>query len=362
MKKTKLKKSVKIVLIILTIIFFTLLSLYFLFLYLKSPVDKKSDAVIEFNIKSGTSTSEIAKILKKRELIRSEFVFKVCVKLYSKKTLKATVYDLKKNMSNEEIINILTDGNNYNPNSVRITFNEGESVKKYALKIEKYTNNTYQDVMNKLKDEEYLDSLINNYWFLSSDIKNNDIYISLEGYLSPNTYEFKDKDVLVEEIINTMLDQTSKELEEFKTIINNSNYSVHEYLTIASMLELEGTNSVNRKLIAGVFYNRLKNNMNLGSDVTTYYAFGEDMTKDLTVAQFNTDNPYNTRAKSMVGKLPVGPICNPSKSSIEASINPTDSDYLFFVADKHGKIYFTKTEKEHTKKVKEIKDKGDWIW
>ena len=64
----------------------------------------------------------------------------------------------------------------------------------------------------------------------------------------------------------------------------------------------------------------------------------------------------------MIGKMPVGPICNPSKSSIEASANPTQTDYMFFVADKNGKIYYTKTNAEHEKKIKEIKDNGDWIW
>jgi UPF0755 protein len=64
----------------------------------------------------------------------------------------------------------------------------------------------------------------------------------------------------------------------------------------------------------------------------------------------------------MIGKMPVGPICNPSLSSIEASAKPTDNDYLFFVADKNGKIYYTKTNAEHEKKVAEIKANGDWIW
>ena len=64
----------------------------------------------------------------------------------------------------------------------------------------------------------------------------------------------------------------------------------------------------------------------------------------------------------MIGKMPIGPICNPSKSSIEASVNPTQTDYMFFVADKNGKIYYTKTNAEHEKKIKEIKDNGDWIW
>ena len=361
MKNKKLKKSAIVILSIITLFVVLSLGAFLSFIYLKSPVDRNSNAVIEVKIDKGTSVNDIAKILKQRELIRSELVFKICVKL-SSKTLKATVYNFKKSMSTNEIINIMSDGNIYNPDLVRITFHEGKTIKSYAERVGKYTNNTADDFMNKFKDQEYLDSLINKYWFLDDSIKNPNIYVSLEGYLSPNTYEFKNKEVTVEEIIEKMLDQTEKELEEYKSVIESSNYSTHQYLTLASMLELEGTNSENRKMIAGVFYNRLKLGMNLGSDVTTYYAFHEEMNKDLKAAQFNQSNPYNTRAKDMGGKLPIGPICNPSKESIEASINPTTNDYLFFVADKHGKIYYTKTDAEHNKKIKEIKDKGDWIW
>ena len=358
-KKLKIKNLIKLMLII-AIITMGILSL--VVVHLKSPVDKNSTANIEVSIESGTSVSEIAKTLKDEELIRSEFLFKVMVKLHKGKTLKATVYELQKSMSLEEIVNILTEGNSYNPDLVRITFNEGDSVKKIAKKIDKYTNNTYDEVLEKVKDTTYIDSLISKYWFLTVDIKNPNIYIPLEGYLSPNTYEFKNKDVSIENIIETMLDQTEKELDEYKTVIDSSKYNIHQYITLASMLELEGTNSKNRKMIAGVFYNRLNKGMNLGSDVTTYYAFQEEMNKDLTVKQFNSSNPYNTRASDMGGKLPVGPICSPSKSSIEASINPTTNDYLFFVADKHGKIYYSKTDSEHQNKVKEIKERGDWIW
>lgn len=86
------------------------------------------------------------------------------------------------------------------------------------------------------------------------------------------------------------------------------------------------------------------------------------MDKDLTSEMFNTYNPYNTRSSAMAGKLPVGPICNPSIESIMASINPTKSDYYYFVADKNGNVYYTKTSSEHSAKVKELKEKGDWIW
>ncbi len=362
MKNLKIKKRVKIIAFCLLGLSILLISSCFLFLYLSSPIDKKSEAVIQINIKPGSSVSTIAKELKQRDLIRSEFVFKLIAKFHTTKTLKATVYDLTKNMSTDKIVTILTEGNSYNPNIVRITFNEGETVKKYAQKIAKKTNHTYDEVLAKIADTTYIDSLISNYWFLTDEIKNENIYISLEGYLSPNTYEFKDKNVSIEDIFKVMLDQTENELEKYRSQIESSSWSVHNYLTLASMLELEGTNLKNRKMVAGIFYNRLKVGMNLGSDVTTYYAFQEEMNKDLTIQQFNTSNPYNTRAKDMQGKLPVGPICNPSISSIDASINPTSNDYLFFVADKHGKIYYTKTEQEHLNKVAEIKEKGDWIW
>ena len=159
-----------------------------------------------------------------------------------------------------------------------------------------------------------------------------------------------------------LLDQTDKILTPYKEKISASGKSVHYYLTMASITELEGLNEKDRKMIVGVFNNRLAKNMNLGSDVTTYYGIQKNMTSDLTVQQFAQSNAYNTRASNMAGKLPVGPICNPSTISIDASINPTDNNYLFFVADKNGKVYYTMTNKEHEQAIKEIKQAGNWIW
>ena len=77
--------------------------------------------------------------------------------------------------------------------------------------------------------------------------------------------------------------------------------------------------------------------------------------------ELNTENPYNTRATNMVGKLPVGPICNPSKEAIEAVFNYKETDALYFVADKNGKVYFTKTNEEHNKMIKTLKSEGLWF-
>lgn len=343
--------------LVFTGLFMILLSC--VYLYLSGPVDKESNALIEVKIPSGTGTRDIGRILKKKNLIKNELFFSIYAKLNSSKSLKASVYNLKKNMNLGEIVDILSGGNNYNEDIISITFKEGMRLTDYALEIANNTNNTYDDVINVCNDKNYLNELINKYWFLTTDILDSNIYYPLEGYLAPNTYQFKNKDVSVKDIIKVMLDQTSKELEKYKEKMSNN---ISYYITMASIVELEGTNTDNRKMIVGVFNNRLKNNMNLGSDVTTYYALQYPMTSDLTTSQFATVNPYNTRGANMEGKMSIGPICNPSTSAIEASVNPTVNNYLYFVADKNKKIYYSKSLKEHERVVQEIKDKGDWIW
>ena len=346
-------------LLIIMLIGIMMIIMAFIWIFLSSPIDKNADTKVQIEIKSGTSTQEIASILKENDLIRSELAFKVHVKVYNVKSLKAATYIFTPSMNLNEIVKTLEDGNSYNPDLVVLTFKEGKTIPDYAKLISEKTNTSYEEIISTINDKEYLNTLITKYWFLTDSILNPNIYYPLEGYLAPNTYHFDNKEVDIKTIIEKMLEQTDKNLSKYKNTIENN---VHHYITMASMVELEGTNTENRKMIVGVFNNRLEKGMNLGSDVTTYYALQHPMTSDLTSAQFATDNPYNTRSTTMMGKMPVGPICNPSNSSIEASINPTANDSIFFVADKHGNIFYTKTMVEHEQKIREIKEKGDWIW
>ena len=183
----------------------------------------------------------------------------------------------------------------------------------------------------------------------------------LEGYLFPNTYEFYATST-PKDIIEKMLNSTASVLEDLKESITNSGYSVHEILTMACIVESEGANSDDRAGVAGVFYNRLKRGESLGSDVTTYYGAKVELSeRDLYQAEIDDcSNGYNTRGLCNWGKLPVGPINNPSLDSIKASLNPSNHDYLFFVADKNKKTYFTKTNSEHDAKVRELKAAGLW--
>lgn len=344
--------------IIFLIIGVLLLGTFGFYQYQVSPTDKSSNAKVEVVVKPGMSTSQIASLLKKKYLIRDELFFKVYMKLNRRDSIKASTYYLSKNMNLDKIVSLLEKG--ASNTDISITFKEGKTIKDYAKVISESTNISEEEFLTKMKDTTYLTSLINSYWFLTDVILDNNIYYGLEGYLAPDTYNFKDKDVTVEEVVKTLLDQEEKNLSLYKDTLSKMN--IHEVLTLASMAELEGVKETDRKLIVGVFQNRLSKGMNLGSDVTTYYAFNQAMDKDLTSEMFNTYNPYNTRSSAMAGKLPVGPICNPSKESIVASINPTRSDYYYFVADKNGNVYYTKTSNEHSAKVKELKEKGDWIW
>lgn len=343
------------------LVFLVTLIIFFISLYRYelSPTSK-DNTIIEVKIDKGMTTKNIAKELKKQDLIRNKTFFYLYVKLKNI-NIKASTYELSKNQGMKEIVETLHKGSNYNPNSIRITFQEGLNMRQIAKIIEKNTNNSYNIVLEKASDKEFLNKVIKKYWFITEDILNEEIYYKLEGYLHPNTYEFSGKDVTVEEIFTKMLDEENKILDVYKEELYKKDYNIHEILTIASMCELEGSEKY-RKDIAGVFYNRLDMNMNLGSDVTTYYGAKIEMhERDLTTGEINTTNAYNTRSNKMAGKLPVSPICNPSKSSIEAAIKPNNNKYYYFVADKNGKVYFSKTGTEHFQTINEIKSKGDWI-
>lgn len=341
--------------ILLVIIFGILIGSWF---YLSSPVDRGNKDTIELEVKSGATSTDIANELKNKDLIRSVTLFKIYLKINNVSSLKASNYEFSKSMSLEEIIKVLENGVVNNDNAVKVTFPDGERITKYATIISNNFDYSYDEVINYFKSKEIATQFISKYWFLTDDILNDSIYYPLEGYLAPETYYF-DKDSSIDVIVNRMLSQMDTNLKDYKSKIQDN---PHYYLTMASILQLEGTNTENRKMIAGVFINRLNNGYSLGSDVTTYYALQADMKNDLTKDQFAVINPYNTRGGNMIGKMPIGPICNPGESAIEASTMPTENDYYFFVADKHGNIYYTKTNAEHVKKVQEIKDAGDWIF
>ena len=350
----------KAVVIILSILALGILSAIIYYNVNLKAVSNESTEV-EFMVESGSTYYSVISKLKDEGLIRSELCFKLYIKFNKVNNIEAGTYKLNKNMSVKDITDLFSKGNTYNPDAIVITFKEGKNMRDVAKTISEFTNNTEGEVYNKLKDKEYLKSVINDYWFINNQVLNDDIYYSLEGYLYPNTYEFKNKDVTIEEIFKSMLDEMDKQLSKYKTDILNNNYSIHEILTLASIVELEGAKSDDRAGIAGVFYNRLNSNMPLGSDVTTYYASKIEMSdRDLYQAEINDANNYNTRSTHLSGKLPIGPISNPSIESIKAVLYPESHDYFYFVSDVNGKTYFSKNYQEHLQIRDDLIEAGLW--
>ena len=348
--------------IILLVVFTTVILALGVYYKVNMTGTSNSDTKKIVNIEEGT-INDIAKTLKDNNLIKNVSIFKVYIKLTNKSNLKAGIYELSENMGVEKIVKILEEGTKYNPNEISITFKEGINIRKIATLISENTNNSYDDVIKKASDETFIDTLINKYWFLTEDIKNKNIYYSLEGYLFPDTYRFNNREVTTEEIFTKMLDEMDKKLSKYKDEINKSDLSVHEIITLASIVELEGAKATDRKGVAGVFYNRLASSAypTLGSDATTYYATKiDDWSYSLTYKELNDcKNKYNTRCSSNTG-LPVGPICNPGIESIEATINPDKHEYYYFVADCNGKVYLTKNSTEHNNIINKLKKEDNW--
>lgn len=317
----------------------------------------KDTNVIEVTIPEKTSTKGIAKILKDKSLIRDETFFMIYVKLFQYNDLKSGIYDLNQSMGVKGIVEELRKGSTRYPGEISITFKEGLTMRGIAKVIAENTSHTEEEVFAKVNDATYLDSVIERYWFLTDEIKNKEIYYKLEGYLYPETYRFKNKDVAVDEIFNKMLAQMEIVLNPFKDKIQASGSTVHQIITMASIVESETAIKKDRAKVAGVFYNRLKSNMNLGSDVTTYYGVRRELNSgELTKVQYNTPNAYNTRV-GLIGQLPVGPISNPSMMSIEAALSPAEHNFYFFFANiATGETFFTKTYEEHLKVVAQFKN------
>lgn len=355
MKKRKLsfKKCFIAFLVLILLIVGTGVGFFF---YSLTPVEK--DKVTgKFTINDGTTTIEIIENLKSEGYIRNSYAFRLYMKIYEPQlVIEAGTYNLSPSMSVSEIITEFKEKKYDKPDSKYVTFAEGLTIPKLIRKLNEEFGITEKEVMNALNDEEYINSLIEKYWFLTDEIKNKDIYYPLEGYLFPETYDFYLNSSVVD-IFSKMLDQTDIILSEYKEDIENSKYSVHEILTIASIIQSEGTESENFRNIASVLYNRLNDGMKLECCTTAYYGDKKIQGEDEFGDSYTKVNAYNTY---VIDKLPVGPISNPGEAAISAAIKPAKTKYYFFLSDSSLKLYFSKTYNEHINKQNELISKGMW--
>ena len=317
-----------------------------------SPVDKKDTKEIVFVVKPGEKKATITKNLKSKGLIKNDKTALVYLFFNSDLNIQAGTYNLNKSMSVSDIFTKLHKGD-IRVETVDMTFLPGKRLTAYIDVISDTFGYDSEEILNTISGADYLTEQINKYWFLTDEILNDKIYYGLEGYIMPDTYEFM-SNASITDIFTRLLDQTAEKLEPYRAQIEASGYSVHEILTMASIVELEANTESDRQSVAQVIFKRLELDMALGMDVTTYYAEQKEMGEELTAAELNRGNGYNTRNSNMSG-LPVGPIDNPSLMSISAVFNPSDTDYVYFYADvTTGKVYFAETNEEFLQIIREV--------
>lgn len=350
-----MKKIVIIVIVVLCLLIAGGVGFYFWGI---NPKDNNDNLVI-FTILPGTSKTTIAKNLAQAGLIKSEIALDVYL-FFNKLNIQAGDYELSSNMKPSDMLKKFSDGD-VKINSYSITLIEGKRLTDYAKTLAEKLHFSESEFLEAANDQEFLGSIIPDYWFLTSDILKDGIYYPLEGYLFPDTYEFLET-VTPKEVIKTILNYTEEKLEPHKEEILANSYSIHDLFTMASIVEQEANTDMDRRTVTQVFYKRLTDNWSLGSDVTAFYGAKKEMGKDAeTWDVLNNQNPYNTRLTdgSMNGKLPIGPICSPSMSSIVATLYPTDTNYYYFVADTcTGEMAFLTTADEFYAKTTQLASKG----
>ena len=357
----KATSSIKTISIIFVVtLFLILLAIGGLYTYIVMPVNIEDESKVTFVVNQGDTVYGVIDRLAKEHLVKNAKLVKLYVKYNGINNFYAGEYELSKSYPLDMTLGILTGITNAKQDTINIQFVEGKRIPYYAKVIANKFDYSEEEVINTMNDKEFLNELVNKYWFITDDILNEKLYYPLEGYLFPDTYQFN-KDTSIKDIIETMIKKMDSVLSEYKQEIEGSSRSVHSLLTVASMVELEAVSAEDRALTAGVFYNRLEKGWTLGSDVTTYYDVKKDLVDGLTYKDLNTCNGYNTRGSSCQKGLPIGPIACVSKSSILAAIRPTETKYMYFVADKNNKLYFAETQSGHDQNIRDLKNKGLWL-
>jgi UPF0755 protein len=323
------------------------------YLYINSalkPVDSKSQEEIPVQVPIGSGTTTISKILEDRGVIKDAHVFKYYVKFKNESGFMAGDYVLTPSMTLQQIIDSLKTGKVIQEAAVKIAIPEGIQLSQIAGIIANHTDSSTKEVMKKLNDHEYINSLMSQYPnLLTKEIYDAKVKYPLEGYLFPATYSFSEINPTVENIVTAMLDKTESVLDEYMIQIEEKEMTVHQLLTLASLIEEEATEQVDRNQIASVFYNRMNIGMPLQTDPTVLYAKEEHQAK-VYYKDLEIDDPYNTY--KYPGLTP-GPIANAGVTSIEAALAPAQTDFLYFLAAPDGQVYFSTTLDEHEEKKAE---------
>jgi UPF0755 protein len=311
----------------------TVITALLLLVYSYTSAPGSGKRTTDFHVRPGYGSITVGSLLYKEKLIKSRTAFRLYLRLTGKaSSLKTGVYSLNNGMSVQEITEILTSGVS---KMISLTIPEGYNNRQIAKRFAE---------LGLVKSEKEFHTLAGSKALLK---KFNIPGKSVEGYLFPDTYTFPvnySAKKLLEQMLKNFQTKTST-LPGFPT----DRVQRHRLVILASIVEREAKRKEERAVIAGVFANRLKKNLPLESCATIQYLFDKPKIR-LYYIHLEKKSPYNTYKHK---GLPPGPIANPGLPSIEATLNPEKTDYLFFVVkDDHGRHQFSKTFGEHNRAKK----------
>lgn len=357
----------KIALFLISAIIIALIATgFFVYRYVDSsikPLDSSSKKYITVDIPEGSGNKYIGQILEKSGVIKSATVFNYYTKFKNYSNFQSGYYNLQPSMDLDEICKQLKEGGTPQPEKPslgKILVTEGytikqisEAVTKNSAKKHASTPYTADDFLKVVQDDAFISKMAAKYPKLLGSLPEADkVTYRLEGYLFPATYSYYEK-TSMEDIVEDMISTMDSYMSQYYDTIAASGKSVNDVLTLASLVEKEGSTDDDRRNIASVFYNRMNNNMPLQSNIAILYAMGKlgEETSLAADASIDTsiDSPYNVYTNT--GLMP-GPVDAPSLSAIEATVNPASTNYYYFVADvKTGKIYYSENFDDHKANV-----------
>ncbi|MCZ8514656.1 endolytic transglycosylase MltG [Paenibacillus filicis] len=311
------------------------------------PASKEAKRIV---YPAGMSTTELSSLLEAEGLIRSGSVFTWYLK-YKKQgaRFQAGEYEMTPGLTPDQIIERLNQGQTVKEDTLKLTVPEGYTVRQIAEKLQSIGigADAFLQAAQQFKGAQ---------GSVAAQIPEQPaIRTRLEGYLFPDTYEWK-KDVRPEEIVETMAGELDTKLAQFpdwQAALQKRGLTVHQLLTVASLIEREVALEEERPLVSSVIYNRLQKGMPLQIDATVQYLFDKPKER-LLEKDLQLESPYNTYLHP---GLPPGPIASPSLASIRAALYPVETKYLFYVTKKDGSKghLFAETYEQHQKNIADSK-------
>ncbi|MTV49741.1 endolytic transglycosylase MltG [Heliobacillus mobilis] len=331
MRREKRGRSTKLFFMIIVIIGIIAIQVYYTYQEGITPLEPGAGHDIIVNIPSNVSAKEIGGILEQQKVIRSSWAFSLYTRFHGSESLKAGDYLLNSGSSVPQILDQLNDGKTL---LYTFTIPEGYTVRQITDLL------ASKGFVDKEAFRKALATVPFDYDYLRGLPSNEK---RLEGFLFPATYRIQ-RDTPPEDIVRMLVNRFNQELTpEVRARLKELNMTVHDAVTLASLVEREAAKEEDRPKIAAVFLNRLKKNMKLEACSTVQYLLDQPKAK-LYYKDLEIESPYNTYKH---GGLPPGPIASPGQASLKAVLYPDNVDYLYFVAKGDGYHYFSRTYSEH---------------